>query len=221
MQRGVISGLAVLMCVCLAIRAQALEPAPGRFAVEGTRLIFDTEQPNDTHPDQPDEIVIADVDRLRQMLATHTEVTELQLNSSGGSIYASGEMAWIVLDYGLDTLVVGECTSACVDLFLAGGRRRMTLGSKIGFHRRSWSPEAVANYYDEQRQEFGWNSPFEYGSWIYQDTQAEVFAHLTYMLERGVEPGFAIKTLSPGAKDVWFPNRLQLMTAGVLRETVD
>lgn len=209
------AGMAVL---ALVLAGQAQEADGSRFVVDGTRLIFDTEIEGDEYPD---EIVNADIDRFRAALADNPDVTELELNSSGGSVYAGQELAWIVMDYGLNTLVVGECTSACVDVFLAGSRRRMALGSKIGFHRRHWSPEAVASYYDDQREDFGWDSPFDYGSWIYDDTQQEIFEHLTYMIDRGVAPAFAVRTMQPEAADVWYPNRLQLMAGGVLRETVD
>ena len=197
---------------------QALETSGSRLVVDGTRLVFDTEVENDEFPD---EIVNEDIARFRAVLADNRDVTELELNSSGGSVYAGQELAWIVMDYGLNTRVVGECTSACVDVFLAGARRRMALGAKIGFHRRFWSPEAVASYYEERRADFGWDSPFDYGSWIYDDTQEEVFEHLTFMIDRGVAPAFAVKTMRPDSSDVWYPNRLQLMASGVLREAAD
>lgn len=186
-----------------------------RLRVEGQKLIYDTENVSD---DEPNEIVVDDIEAFRELLKDHAGVDELQINSSGGSIYASGEIAWIVRDYGLNTIVVGECTSACVDVFLAGSRRRMTLGSKIGFHRRSWSPDSVEGYYEDQQDHFEWESPFEYGSWIYEDTQREMHVHLATMLDRGVDPEFAIETLRPPVSDVWYPSRIRLMAAGVLRE---
>ena len=208
------AGWALVAVLVTAVAAQA--QAGARFVVEGTRLIFDTEIEDDA---QSDDIVNDDIARVRTLLQSNPDVTELQLNSSGGSVYAGQEIAWIVMDYGLDTLVVGECTSACVDVFLAGARRRMALGSKIGFHQRYWSPDAVASYYEDRRADFGWNSPFDYGSWIYEDTQEEIFEHLTFMIDRGVAPGFAVRTMRPDSDDVWYPNRLQLLASGVLRET--
>ncbi|WP_065329137.1 COG3904 family protein [Tritonibacter mobilis] len=189
----------------------------GRLYVDGETLVFDTETLPD---DEPGEIVISDIDLFRSLLQEQPGIGTLRLNSSGGSIYASSEIAWIVSDYGLNTQVDGECVSACVDIFLAGAQRRMTLGSKIGFHRRSWSPEAVEGYYNDLRDSRGWNTPFVFGSWIYTDTQREMYEYLSYMVDRGVDAGFAIETLQVDSGDEWYPSRLRLMSAGVLRDDV-
>jgi hypothetical protein len=194
--------------------ALAKEPLPPKFRISGPTLIFDTE----TGMEGGDaEITNSDIANLRRLLEATPGLTELQLNSSGGSVYAGQEIAWIVIDYELDTVVSGECVSACVDVFLAGSRRRMELGSKISFHQRHWSPGAVKRYYDKWRVEEEWETPFDFGSWIYADTQTEVYEHLTYMVERGVDAGFAIKTLRVGAGTEWYPNRRQLTAAGILR----
>ena len=186
-----------------------------RLTVKGDTLYFDTENVGE---DDAGEITNEDIDRFREILQANPEVTELQLNSGGGSIYASSEIAWIVTDVGLNTTVDGECVSACVDIFLAGQRRRMTLGSKIGFHRRYWSPDSVESYYDDLREGQGWDTPFVFGSWIYEDTQREMYEYLSYMVSRGVEAGFAIETLQVDSSDEWYPSRLRMIAAGVLRE---
>ncbi|TNJ39985.1 hypothetical protein FGE21_18380 [Phaeobacter sp. B1627] len=196
-------------------RADAVAAGNNRLYVTGTLLVYDTETGEDT---PPGEIVVEDIDAFRALLKAHPDVTEVQLHSGGGSVYASSEIAWIVTDYGLDTTVQGECVSACVDIFLAGARRQMTLGSKIGFHRRSWSPESVESYYDDLRESRGWDTPFVFGSWIYEDTQREMHDYLKYMVERGVEPGFAIQTLQMDSGDEWYPSRRKLVAAGVLRD---
>lgn len=210
-----VRALLSLAALILAAPASALDDGAGRLFVDGSTLSFDTEAVAD---DQPGEIVISDIDLFRSLLQEHPDVSTLQLNSSGGSIYASSEIAWIVSDYGLNTQVDGECVSACVDVFLAGARREMTLGSKIGFHRRSWSPQAVEGYYEDLRESRGWATPFVFGSWIYTDTQREMFEYLSYMVDNGVEPGFAIQTLQVDSGDEWYPTRMQLIEAGVLRD---
>jgi hypothetical protein len=45
-----------------------------------------------------------------------------------------------------------------------------------------------------------------------------MYEYLSYLVERGVEAGFAIETLQVDSGDEWYPSRLQLMAAGVLRE---
>ena len=209
--------LAGLMCV-MALPLAAKDPLPKKFSLDGQVLIYDTEA--EALGDDA-EMTVGDVDVLREMLNKNPDVTELQLNSIGGSVYAGEEMAWIVIDFGLDTTVSGECISACVDLFLAGNRRRMMLGSKMGFHQRQWSPKSVKNYYESWSEDEGWESPFDFASWIYEDTQSEIYEHLTYLTERGVDAGFAIETLRVGPGGEWYPSRLKLIAAGVLRENPD
>ena len=199
----------------VALPLAAKGPLPAKFTVDGQVLIYDTEM---QILGEDAEMTVDDVDDLKDMLSKHPEVTELQLNSSGGSVFAGEEMAWIVIDFGLDTTVSGECISACIDLFLAGNRRRMTLGSKMGFHQRRWAPKSVKSYYENWSAEEGWETPFDFGSWIYADTQTEIYQHLKYLIERGVDAGFAVETLRVDSGAEWYPSRLKLIAAGVLRE---
>ena len=41
---------------------------------------------------------------------------------------------------------------------------------------------------------------------------------MEYLLERGVEPSFAIKTLQADPNDMWIPRRKELINAGVIIE---
>ncbi|UWS78982.1 hypothetical protein N1037_17220 [Phaeobacter sp. G2] len=191
----------------------AKERMSDKFEVKGSVLIYDTEKANG-------EILDDDIRALKLSLRKHTAVTELHLNSSGGSVHAGAEMAAIVMKYRLDTYVEEECTSACVDVFLAGNRRQMASGAKIGFHQRSWAAQAVQRYYRKYRARNDWGTPFEFGSWIYGDTQTEVHAHLVYMISRGVEPGFVVSTLKAKSDEIWYPSHEELSAAGVLREAV-
>lgn len=206
-----------LLCLAAPLSAVAKDTLPQKFSLKGKTLVYDTET---DIKDELAEIADEDVDRFRDILAENPGISELQLNSSGGSVYAGGEIAGLVLEYGLDTSIDGECISACVDVFLAGERRRMTIGSKIGFHQRSWPAPAVHKYYRSERKQQRWATPFEFGSWIYQDTQREIYDHLAYMVDRGVDPGFAIETMRTDPDGEWYPSRLRLIAGGVLREVL-
>ena len=63
-----------------------------------------------------------------------------------------------------------------------------------------------------------WETPFEFASWLYEDTQAEVFSDFEYLLERGVNAQFAIRTLKASSDSMWYPRRVELEAAGVLTE---
>jgi len=109
-------------------------------------------------------------------------------------------------------------SSSCVNIFLGGAARRMQRGSKIGFHQRHWPVEAMEAYYESWREEKGWETPFDFASWVYRDTQSETYADLSYMIARGVDAGFAVETKKVIATDEWFPSRIELVEAGVLRD---
>jgi hypothetical protein len=193
----------------------AKEPLDGKFTLRGERLIYDTET---NVPDGEDDITTDDADRFLEILQANPGLKVLELNSGGGSLWAGQEMARIAIDFGIDTIVSGECFSSCVTLFLAGNSRRMMLGSKIGFHQTSWSAASTQKYYEKWRAEENWETPFDFASWVYEDTQTEVFEDLTYMIERGVDPAFAVRTKGVRNDDEWYPSRLELMQAGVLRD---
>lgn len=182
-----------------------------KFRVADTILVYDTENTG-----EDGEIAPEDVDALRSALRAHPQIATLRLNSAGGSIWAAEDMARIVTDFGLATEVDGECSSSCVTVFLGGAKRTMTRGSKIGLHSRWWAPEDVQNYYEQNRAAERWTSPFDFGSWIYQDTQAEIYGAMSWIVSRGVDPAFAIEMYAP-RDAMWYPDRSALEKAGVLR----
>lgn len=203
--------------LCLAMVAALAGPAlaeesVNKFSVQGDILIYDTETGGDDL-----EIHNDDVDTLLRLLRVTPNIAILSLNSSGGSVWAGDEMARIALDFELDTVVNGECSSSCVSILLAGARRTMSRGSKIGFHSRNWSTDAVRSYYEQWREDEGWNDPFDFASWVYSDTRVETYRELEFMLARGVEPGFAIKIQAPRDK-MWYPTRNELRASGILTE---
>ncbi|KUF11171.1 hypothetical protein [Pseudoponticoccus marisrubri] len=206
----------LVAALSLAAPAASEEDGAGRekFRLEGPVLVYDTEAAED---EREREIRNADLDILIALLRDTPGITTLKLNSSGGSVLAGQEMARVVMDFELDTIVDGECSSSCVTVFLGGARRQLTRGGKLGFHQLSWSPGAIESYYETWREEHGWQTPFDFASWVYKDTQTEVHKELRFMIARGVDPDFAIETkrLRSGT---WFPPRATLLDAGVLTE---
>ena len=188
--------------------------AASKFDLQGGTLIYNSDNATgDAYP----EIDNDDVDVLRSILRENSNISTLQLTSGGGFISAGKDMARIVQDYGLDTRVEEECNSSCVTIFLAGMRRTLTPGSRIGFHQTSWNAEGTQGYYKDWRETSGWRTPFDFAAWLYQDTQHETATELAYMLSRGVDPDFAIET-KMHRPVMWFPTRAELVAAGVLRD---
>ena len=110
----------------------------------------------------------------------------------------------------------GECSSSCVFLFIGGEKRTLQRGSWIGFHKNSWSKERLNEYYESYKDEKGWQDEFEFSEWLYNDTQVQILRDLKYLIERGVDGNFAIKTLTADSDDMWYPRRKELEIAGVV-----
>ena len=208
---------ALARVVAIAAVCTMAAAAPGaareRFSIDGDTLIFDTETGDDTQGIRGD-----DVDRLIALLRANEAVTTVRLHSTGGGYFAAFDMADVIIDFELDTEIVDECASACAYVFLGGKRRIMWRGARLGFHRTFWSAENVQTYYEDRREARGWATPFDFASWNYEDTQLEVYERLSFMVERGVAPGFAIETLRADSADMWYPYRLRLLAAGVLTQ---
>ena len=203
-----------LLTLCLIIFTLPVL-ANEKFSIEGNTLIYDTfKAANESKA----EINWEDSDVLAQMLLDNPNIKTLQMNSRGGLIDAAIYMSDIIIDYELDTHIVGECSSACAILFIAGEKRTIQRGSWLGFHQSSWDKASIKEHYDYYKKEYGWENEFEHSSWIYKDTQKRTFRDMEYLIERGVEPLFAIKTMKADSKDMWYPRRKELEAAGVIRE---
>jgi hypothetical protein len=186
-----------------------------KLRIEGDVLIYDTENVPD---DVDDGIDSEDIDPLLALLRANDQITTLQLNSDGGSVWAAGKMADIVIDFELNTVINGDCDSSCVTLFMAGTKRSMTRGSRMGFHQTYWNHKDIKAYYNRERENSDWATEFEFAEWLYEDTQTEVYEHLSYLVSRGVDPAFAIKTMQKNEDGMWRPYRVVLRGAGVLTD---
>ena len=185
-----------------------------KFKLDGEILFYDT----DSAPPGQDEINWQDVETLVFLLRQQQQIEVLHLNSAGGLIEAAREMADIIIDFELDTRVTDECASACVTLFLAGESRQLDRGGRLGFHRSSWDAASMEEYYKDAQADIGWDSLYEFASWSYEEAQKDVLSEMEYLLERGVDPEFAIKTLRAENADMWFPRRRELTLDGVLSQ---
>ena len=101
--------------------------------------------------DPSQEIVYEDVQYLYKTLLENPEIDTLQLNSWGGIIEDAILMTDYIIDFELNTHVVGTCESACTYLFVAGQERSVERGSWIGFHQGYWDPENVRYFYENTK----------------------------------------------------------------------
>ena len=184
-----------------------------KFTILGDTIIYDTFS---AKKELNQEINWEDVTEFEYLMRNNKGIKNLQLNSSGGLVEAAIYFSDIIIDYELNTHVDGECSSSCVFLFLGGEKRTLQRGSWIGFHKSSWSKEGLKEYYESYKDEKGWQDEFEFSEWLYNDTQVQILRDLKYLIERGVDGNFAIKTLTADSDDMWYPRRKELEIAGVV-----
>tara|TARA_B100000575_G_C22990042_1_gene570905 strand:- start:328 stop:945 length:618 start_codon:yes stop_codon:yes gene_type:complete len=201
----------LLIFIFLLTPFYALGTESNKFTIDGNKVIFES---------IGDEIGIdyGDDEILKDILLRNENIDTLQLNSDGGLVEASYSMSDIIIDFGLNTKVVGICESSCTTLFIAGEKRTMEKGSAMGFHRSWWGADSIKEYYDGSQDYYGWQDEFDFAEWLYEESARDVFKDFEFLLERNVEPYFAIKTLSTASDDMWYPRRKELIQAGVLRD---
>jgi hypothetical protein len=189
--------------------------ASEKFVIDGSTIIYDTYAASDEYEQ---EITWDDVDELESLLKSNTNITKIELNSGGGIIEAAVFMADLIIDFELDTNVNGTCESACTLIFLGGEKRTVERGSWLGFHQSYWDAPYIQEYYEKNQNDSGWMTPFDFASWLYEDTQQEVLRNLEYFVERGVDARFAIKTMRATSDDMWYPRRKEMEAAGIIRD---
>ena len=189
--------------------------ASEKFKVEGEVLHYNTELAvNEIDRGIQEE----DSDKLLKTLKNNPNIKTIHLTSWGGLISTAVEMADIIIDFELDTHVKEICFSACPLLLVGGETRTLERGSKIGFHRSSWESDSMKSFYEdkETREIYGWKNEFDFSSWVYDDSQEEIYSQFKYYLERGVSPSFVIETMKARSEDGWYPRRKDLLEANVI-----
>ena len=68
----------------------------------------------------------------------------------------------------------------------------------------------------KRKERSGWENEFDFSSWIYDESQEEIYSQFKYYLERGVSPSFVIETMKARSDDGWFPRRKDLLRANVI-----
>jgi hypothetical protein len=71
---------------------------------------------------------------LAESLSRYPTVGRVRLESGGGLLDEAEEAARLIHAHHLDTVVSGDCSSACTVIFVAGIHRQLDAAGKLGFH---------------------------------------------------------------------------------------
>lgn len=137
---------------------------------------------------------------LRQRLAQYANINTVHLNSLGGSIYEARGVAQLIIEQQWDTVVTQECSSSCTTAFVAGGKRTLLPGAKLGFHQ--YRLEATYAMPNQQKS-------------INKAQQKD----LAFFRTRGLSHEFLDKVFQTSHDEMWYPEHSELLTAGVINAT--
>ncbi len=154
-------------------------------AADGRTVIFDG------------EITYGLKARLEEDLSHHPNLQTLILSGPGGHVFEARGTAQAILDAGLNTRAIGECSSACTLLFLAGQQRSLAPEARLGFHGYGLAEKVHLPGYD------------------IKGAQAKDHA---FLLSRGVNREFANRAFATPPESMWYPSPAELRRAGVVND---
>jgi len=131
---------------------------------------------------------------LRAALAANPGVRTVRLESRGGRVAEGLALGRLLADRNLDTLVVGECSSACVTAFAGGNRRIIGPRAQIGLHSAGGAGISFANVdrANKRSDEF--------------------------MVARGVDARVLAQGAAIDNDDIWFPSHAVLLASTLATE---
>jgi hypothetical protein len=126
------------------------------------------------------------------LINNHPDVNQISITSPGGRIDTALQIASIISERKLNTVVVGECSSACTIIFLSGKTRMFDIDATLGFH----SPSVLG----------------------LSDTEARVRSpEVTDVYEAaGLSEAFISQALRTASTKMWYPSDEILIEAGAV-----
>jgi hypothetical protein len=82
-------------------------------------------------------IGLGDAERVRRLVAEAKAVRVVELESPGGRLIEAVAIAEVVKSATWNTRATGDCESACTLIHMAGTKRQLMPGARLGFHRAS------------------------------------------------------------------------------------
>ena len=191
--------------------------AQSRYTILNDTLTLDMtiEEPGYEFDGDLDEY---DEDEVLSYLFDNPEVTKIRVTGPGGYLPTASAIAEYLIRHEINTEAVGECDSACAQIFLGGKTRTLAPGAKLGFHRPHLVKEREQKFYEENHIKKGWKDRFDYGIDTYDLAMVHMAKSIEYMLSRGVDIDFILKKYSTSSYDMWYPSREELLEAGVVTE---
>lgn len=134
---------------------------------------------------------------FKSLLEQHPTIKTVVLDSSGGRVFTARAMALLIEKHRLDTHVERECYSACTIAYMAGGRRTVNTGAKLGFHQYALQQDYQLQHVDINRE-------------LQKDKD--------FFISQGVSPDFVNTVFQATPDSLWKPDQKTLLDAGVVTD---
>jgi hypothetical protein len=128
---------------------------------------------------------------LRAALDAQPGVRTVRLESLGGRVAEGLALGTLIAARNLDTLVRGECSSACVTAFAGGRQRLIAPTARLGLHSAGGPGSSAANVAAANRTSD------------------------TFMASRGVDLRVLEKGSAIANADIWFPEPMVLLASNL------
>lgn len=138
----------------------------------------------------------------RSILLANPQINAVLLQSRGGQIYEGRGLAKLFTEFGLDTYVYEECSSACATAFIGGKRRYLGTEARLGFHQ-----------YSLEKTEHSKILPF-------YDLAAEQQRDLALFKSHGVNQAFLDRMFDQPSNQIWFPDPTTLHEAQIVHYVI-
>ncbi len=214
------SDLSVKLIVALLVHS-ATSPlssahAQDRMTVQGNTLTFNTDALSGADNITP-RIIFDDVNLFGELLMNHPEVDTVIVSGGGGSTVAAYDIANKIAAFNLNTIARNNCSSACTYIFLGGAKRKLEGGARLGFHRTSRGTSYLRDFYTQYKDDLGWIDEFAFAQDVFEEGQIAAREFIDFATRRGVDLGFALRVISYGPSDMWYPSDQDLTDANILR----
>ena len=138
----------------------------------------------------------------RSILLANPQINAVVLRSRGGQIYEGRGLAKLFTEFGLDTYVYEECSSACATAFIGGKRRYLGTEARLGFHQ-----------YSLEKTEHSKILPF-------YDLGAEQQRDIALFKSHGVDQAFLDRMFDQPSNQIWFPDPTTLYEAQIVHYVI-
>jgi hypothetical protein len=128
---------------------------------------------------------------VRDALARHPGVRTIRLESRGGRVAEGLALGRLITSRNLDTLVTGECSSACVTAFAGGARRLIGPAARLGMHSAGGNGVSAAHVDAANRKSDD------------------------FIAARGVDERVLAQGAATAYDDIWFPPHSVLLAAAL------